>query len=205
MGVFDSVGFGNVLDFASNVTSSLIEGAQARKAAKTAYHRQVALMDMQNAYNTPAAQMERLKEAGLNPMLVFGHGSVAGSTSAAPPAVAKAAPTKFDMRMNAAAAIKMSQDLQLGQAQIEQVEANTLSAIQSILNMQSNKKKIDAEKDSILYNLGIAKSRGTRDASLNSSEGLATFMEKLFEGFTERRLRRNYENEKFNKLFFDWW
>lgn len=30
---------------------------------------------MQNAYNSPAAQMQRLREAGLNPNLVYGHGA----------------------------------------------------------------------------------------------------------------------------------
>lgn len=31
--------------------------------------------EMQNAYNSPAAQMERLREAGLNPNLVYGNGA----------------------------------------------------------------------------------------------------------------------------------
>lgn len=34
----------------------------------------------QNEYNSPAAQMERLKAAGLNPNLVYGHGATAMST-----------------------------------------------------------------------------------------------------------------------------
>jgi len=38
--------------------------------------------NMQNQYNSPAAQMERLKAAGLNPNLVYGTG--AGSMTAAP-------------------------------------------------------------------------------------------------------------------------
>lgn len=36
----------------------------------------------QNAYNTPKAQMERLKAAGLNPNLVYGNGSVANTADA---------------------------------------------------------------------------------------------------------------------------
>lgn len=35
--------------------------------------------NMQNTYNSPAAQMERLKAAGLNPNLVYGNGVVANS------------------------------------------------------------------------------------------------------------------------------
>lgn len=37
-----------------------------------------------NDYNHPVAQMERLKQAGLNPLLVYGSGSVAGNTTGAP-------------------------------------------------------------------------------------------------------------------------
>ncbi|UDN67883.1 DNA pilot protein [robinz microvirus RP_171] len=33
--------------------------------------------DMQNAYNTPTQQMDRLKQAGLNPRLIYGEGSSA--------------------------------------------------------------------------------------------------------------------------------
>lgn len=41
------------------------------------------MWDYQNAYNTPQAQMERLKAAGLNPHLVYGQGS-AGAGNAGP-------------------------------------------------------------------------------------------------------------------------
>lgn len=37
-----------------------------------------------NDYNHPVAQMERLRQAGLNPLLVYGSGSVAGNTTGAP-------------------------------------------------------------------------------------------------------------------------
>lgn len=49
--------------------------------------RQDALTDWanQNAYNSPEQQMQRLKDAGLNPNLVYGNGAVANSSSAARP------------------------------------------------------------------------------------------------------------------------
>ena len=37
---------------------------------------------MNNAYNDPSAQMERLKQAGLNPNLVYGGGAT--TTASAP-------------------------------------------------------------------------------------------------------------------------
>lgn len=41
------------------------------------------LWHMQNQYNSPAAQMERYKEAGLNPHLIYGQNNMAGTVSTA--------------------------------------------------------------------------------------------------------------------------
>lgn len=48
----------------------------ARKAeAELAYQRSVEMWNMQNLYNSPAAQMRRYAEAGLNPHLIYGQGT----------------------------------------------------------------------------------------------------------------------------------
>lgn len=39
--------------------------------------------NMQNSYNSPAAQMQRFKEAGLNPHLIYGQSNMGGSISTA--------------------------------------------------------------------------------------------------------------------------
>lgn len=66
--------------------NAVAQGAQNKKSrrfSREMYGRQRAdaLEDwnMQNEYNSPAAQMERLKAAGLNPNLVYGHGADAQS------------------------------------------------------------------------------------------------------------------------------
>jgi len=40
------------------------------------------MWDIQNRYNTPQAQMQRMQDAGLNPNLMYGQGSVGNATSA---------------------------------------------------------------------------------------------------------------------------
>lgn len=45
------------------------------------FDRNVMMWNMQNSYNSPASQMRRLNDAGLNPMLVYGNGSVVGNTT----------------------------------------------------------------------------------------------------------------------------
>lgn len=77
------------------------------EAATVAHGRQINLMERQNqmnienwqrqtAYNSPSAEMERLRAAGINPAFAYGQGSGAGSAGAIPgtsaPSVAQAAP-----------------------------------------------------------------------------------------------------------------
>lgn len=54
------------------------------KLAQYAFDRNVEMWNMQNAYNAPEAQMERLKAAGLNPNLVYGSGAVANNSGPTP-------------------------------------------------------------------------------------------------------------------------
>lgn len=46
-----------------------------KEAAELAYQRQQEMWHMQNAYNSPQAQMQRYQDAGLNPHLIYGQGS----------------------------------------------------------------------------------------------------------------------------------
>lgn len=91
---------GDVLNFGGG----LIQGARNRRAQRKENKRQrewasemferqnerdIAFWQMQNAYNDPAAQMQRLKDAGLNPNLVYG----SGADATAGPIATHSAPT----------------------------------------------------------------------------------------------------------------
>lgn len=74
---------------AGSILNPIMQGIQNKKNRKWAekmynLQRTHALQDwnMQNEYNSPTAQMARLKSAGLNPHLVYGDGTVANSSSA---------------------------------------------------------------------------------------------------------------------------
>jgi hypothetical protein len=73
------------------------------------------MFDYQNQYNTPARQMERLKEAGLNPALMYGQGTT-GNAQGFP----QQAPAQ---QLNVAGA--KSLDTALTLAQIKNINANT--------------------------------------------------------------------------------
>lgn len=53
-----------------------------KEAADTAYQREMQLLKYQLDYNTPSAQMQRFKDAGLNPNLIYGQGSPGNMQSA---------------------------------------------------------------------------------------------------------------------------
>lgn len=50
--------------------------------AKYQFEQNLEMWNKQNAYNTPLAQMQRFKDAGLNPNLIFGQGSNGNASSA---------------------------------------------------------------------------------------------------------------------------
>lgn len=85
--------------------------------------------ERENEYNSPVNQMKRFKDAGLNPDLIYGHGTSGnamqlsgGLTSGAP-----SSPTDFTalgQKMTLGDAIRSSLDTEMQQAQIDVMRAN---------------------------------------------------------------------------------
>lgn len=81
---------GQILGAVGNIASSYIQNQWSRDAAEESYDRQIRFWKMQNEYNTPKNQVNRLLAAGLNPNLMYGSGSAStgnasGSVSAPMP------------------------------------------------------------------------------------------------------------------------
>lgn len=57
----------------------------ARELAEYQYSKNLEMWNRNNYYNSPEAQMERLRVAGLNPNLIYGSGNVTGNASSTPP------------------------------------------------------------------------------------------------------------------------
>lgn len=69
---------GSVLNYKSQQDTNRLNQQENQKTRD--YN--LALWNAQNAYNTPAAQMKRYKEAGLNPNLIYGSSGSSGAASA---------------------------------------------------------------------------------------------------------------------------
>lgn len=90
-----------------------------------AYNRQQELLKFQLDYNSPTAQMDRFKQAGLNPNLVYGQGSPGNMQSAPePPKPAPVNRQPIDMSQVSALAMQVQQ-MKMMQAQTDLTEAKT--------------------------------------------------------------------------------
>ena len=75
---------GPVGGLVGSLASSLLGNRGAKRRQQLADQQNIKFWNMQNAYNTPKQQMARLKDAGLNPNLIYGSNAntgVAGSVS----------------------------------------------------------------------------------------------------------------------------
>lgn len=95
------------------------------KLAREAREHDVNMWNQQNAYNTPQMQMQRMKEAGLNPNLVYGSG--AAQTTASTPQKAPVPEVNNALaplaQMNIAPYLSLSQDWEVKKAQISNMAA----------------------------------------------------------------------------------
>lgn len=75
---------GNLLGSLFGFGSQQSTNAANMEIAKYQYEKNLEMWNRNNEYNSPQAQMQRLKNAGLNPNLVYGNGAV-GNASSTPP------------------------------------------------------------------------------------------------------------------------
>lgn len=142
----DPVTASAVIGGATGLFGQAISNAASKRAATVAFKRQKELFDYQNAYNTPANQMKRLKDAGLNPALMYGQGTTGNATGFA--GVAKADVSGVDLAQSAAAGAQLSllnaQKTKLkeeaGLLRNQQVLSNAQAklAVENILNVKSD-------------------------------------------------------------------
>lgn len=100
MGLFGDF-FDGVGDFLGNVGNAFVGDWFNRRSERRTFADNSALAwqmwNAQNAYNTPSAQMQRFREAGLNPNLIYGQ-----TNTAAPIAVpsSRGTPPQFNALLN---------------------------------------------------------------------------------------------------------
>ena len=124
----------------TNAANALLykkQRADNRQDAATAYQRSIDMWNMNNAYNDPSAQMERLKQAGLNPNLVYGGGATTTASAPSAPQASSATPQRFQ-GVDALPALSMYMDVKMKQAQADLIEEQKNNLIQRTANERTN-------------------------------------------------------------------
>lgn len=104
-----------------------------KKLQDNAFAHNVEMWNMQNAYNTPSAQMERLQAAGLNPNLVYGNGGATNTASDYPKYQAGEAPQVANIR-NASRQLALQGFQTALNAKLQQSQAANLDADTELKN-----------------------------------------------------------------------
>ena len=122
---------------AANALMYKRQRADNRQDAATAYQRSIDMWNMNNAYNDPSAQMERLKQAGLNPNLVYGGGATTTASAPSAPQASSATPQRFQ-GVDALPVISAYMDVKMKQAQADLIEEQKNNLIQRTANERTN-------------------------------------------------------------------
>jgi len=150
---------------------------EERKAVDLKFERDMMMWNRQNAYNTPASQMARFQDAGLNPNLIYGqgtHGNATSSVTSDKPRIHKP-----NYQLPKLQTLSMYNDLRLKNAQIDNVQQQTeyqnarttgQGIMNDILNQDLNRKtrgnrigdEYDAEMARLTYDTTKTKEENTR-------------------------------------------
>lgn len=134
------------LDFGASLGGDLlggifgaIDGAASRAWQEKMWH-------MQNEYNSPKAQIARIKEAGLNPAMMYANGSAGGASASVPSAPA---PIMKGTKLDFARALQAKRDAQIqdkaldGLAQDLIVKQEAAKQAKEITKQQETKTKME--------------------------------------------------------------
>lgn len=161
---------GAILGFSQSVMGQANQQKQnelQRQYEMAMYEKQkkdrIEFWNMENQYNTPVMQMKRLKDAGLNPNLVYGNGATAtGGNIQAPEAkvsdLSSNSAPYYQMGANAiSGAISELYNLRLMDAQTEKTreEALTQKSIRDLQASQSLLNQLLANKTQLENSLGF--------------------------------------------------
>lgn len=132
-----------------SAVDSIFQGGQNRKSRKFAlnmydkqYKDSIDFWNMQNEYNDPQNQMKRLRDAGLNPNLVYGQGTTANT--AGPLKTPDTMGAQFrapQMGQGIASAVSRYFDTEIKQAQIDNIKADTTTKFEQAALTEANRKR----------------------------------------------------------------
>lgn len=185
MGLFDTIG---------NVVTTAQTNRAQRGLSEYQYSKDLEMWNRNNEYNSPEAQMARLKTAGLNPNLVYGSGSVAGNTSGSLP--------RYQAPQLRAPEIRLSNSLDvLGRFQdfkLKKENTDNAKAIGDSIRLKNAMTQFDLERKRILlgYEDGLHGWWNTKSAMQSArAYTLPTYYRLLNEGIQAKNRLLGYQGD----------
>lgn len=125
-----------------------------KEQARYAYSQEMEMMNRMNDYNSPASQMARFRDAGLNPNMIYGSGSGgAGNQSSIAKYNAPTLQYNQNPIVNVPEMLSMYQNFQMKQAQINNLKAQNDAIRQNTLTSAAQAgltgAKTESEKESL--------------------------------------------------------
>lgn len=154
----------------ASLAGNLIGNNSRKNAQKRADKYNQAQWRRENEYNSPTAQMSRLREAGLNPNLVYGQ-SVSGATGQAGPAPQSKA-HEID---NPLQDIQKFADVTQTQPQINNLRTQNTVMEQEAILKAAQTAKLGTDNAKGKFDLGLAKE--LRDTSMQAAKANLRHME----------------------------
>lgn len=152
--------------------STLLQGRENRKLAEYQAQANERYLDKMNEYNTPANQMKRFQDAGLNPHLIYGQGSPGNQTQ--PLEYPKIETRDFSQLMSMIPAVNESR---LANSQVQAIDAKTrhqgaltrLARLQSLV-LERNPALDDPTYNAILENIKAQSEIAATTSQLKAGE-----------------------------------
>jgi len=193
-----------------------IDAAQSRKnvkdtirhqkeMAQTAYDNDLQMWERQNAYNAPTMQMERLKEAGLNPNLVYGTGAQ-GNTSSQLPKYQAPRPDYTQRRnpLQALGTLGTFQDVKMKNAMIDNVKERTLTETvnRALKAAQENYTNVRAHGETYSNVVKWQRSNVANELSKYSADLAKAELQQKLQDVRNRRLAGDIREKELS--FYEW-
>lgn len=151
------------------------------------------MYEKNNAYNSPAAQMQRLKEAGLNPDLMYSRGDVGNAT--APEAPQQAMTPRYNViptnTYGQTAQIAADAGLKAAQARLAESESKKTDTEESLLTADYLLRKARTESDIELNNSSIYVNHELGQLNHAEAEVAAKKLQEIDVAMSEARERIN--------------
>lgn len=178
---------GDLLNFGSNLINNYQNRKMQDKAfvhnkemADLAWDRNKEMWDLQNQYNSPQAQLERIKQAGLNPNIAFGSGvsATTGNNSSRPSYTPPQYVAPTMQRFQASGIYNVGQEIRAsrllnGELEVKKTEAkkNTAQAIKTVLESKGIEQMMPYQLEKLIAEIaGIQHSNERQDFELRRSE-----------------------------------